>query len=144
MLEHVTYAQWVPGADVIVAQATRTRSLCVWYSLDAPEKVSHVPAGGDVESIERADGVTTVTLRDEESETVTTVTLDESLVAFNTLLEEGALFHAADALEPRLKIDGGVTPETEPMWAELARGAERRGDAALGNVARRLSDDFCT
>ena len=151
LLEHVTYAQWVPGADVIVAQATRTRSLCVWYSLDAPEKVSHVPAGGDVESIERADGVTTVTLRDEESETVTTVTLDESLVAFNTLLEEGALFHAADALEPRLKIDGGVTPETEPMWAELARGAERRGDAAtarrcaaaLGNVARAdFLDDF--
>ena len=139
LLEHVTYAQWVPGADVIVAQATRTRSLCVWYSLDAPDKVSHVPAGGDVESIERADGVTTVTLRDEESETVTTVTLDESLVAFNTLLEEGALFHAADALEPRLKIDGGVTPETEPMWAELARAPSGAATRRRRGGARRRS-----
>ena len=155
LLEHVTYAQWVPGADVIVAQATNTRSLCVWYSLDAPEKVSHVPARGDVESIERADGVTTVTLRDEglgsdtsndtsKKAAVSVVTLDESLVAFNTLLEEGALFHAANALEPSLRMHGGVTPETEPMWAELSRGAEKRGDAAtarrcaaaLGNVAR--------
>ena len=150
LLEHVTYAQWVPGADAIVAQAN-SRTLCVWYSLDAPEKVSHVSVRGDVASVERADGVTTVTLAadgDDDAnpeKTVTSVvTLDESLVAFDALLKEGALAAAADALEPSLKLHGGVSSETEPMWAELSRVAVSREDAAtarrcaaaLGAVAR--------
>ena len=146
LLEHVTYAQWVPGADVIVAQAN-SQHLCVWYSLDAPEKVSHVSVVGDVESIERADGVTNVTLVDETRDGTkksSVVTLDESLVAFNTLLEEGALNAAAEALEPSFKNHGGVTAETEPMWRELLEKAVTKDDAAtarrcaaaLGDVAR--------
>jgi intraflagellar transport protein 172 len=146
LLEHVTYAQWVPGADVIVAQAN-SQHLCVWYSLDAPEKVSHVSVVGDVESIERADGVTNVTLVDETRDGTkksSVVTLDESLVAFNTLLEEGSLNAAAEALEPSFKNHGGVTAETEPMWRELLEKAVAKDDAAtarrcaaaLGDVAR--------
>ena len=153
LLEHVTYAQWVPGADVIVAQAN-AQTLCVWYSLDAPEKVSHVSVVGDVESIERADGVTNVTLVDESDDgtkKVSVVTLDESLVAFNTLLEEGSLNAAADALEPSLKVHGGVTAETEPMWRELLEKAVARDDAAtarrcaaaLGDLARADFLDDC-
>jgi len=33
--------QWVPGSDVVVAQ--NREYLCVWYNIDAPERVKMDP-----------------------------------------------------------------------------------------------------
>jgi intraflagellar transport protein 172 len=54
------YVQWVPDSDVVVAQ-NRT-NLCVWYSIDAPERVTMFPMKGDVVNIERTDGRTEVVI----------------------------------------------------------------------------------
>ena len=40
LLEHVSYTQWVPGADVVVAQSGKM--LCVWYVLG----LSQIPPTG--------------------------------------------------------------------------------------------------
>ena len=50
--------QWVPGSDVVVAQNKGT--LCVWYNIDAPERVTTFPIRGDVEDIERINNHTEV------------------------------------------------------------------------------------
>ena len=51
LLSFCSYVQWVPASDVVVAQ--NRGSLCVWYHIDAPERVTVVPIKGDVEDIER-------------------------------------------------------------------------------------------
>ena len=38
ILNFCSYVQWVPGSDVLVAQ--NRNSLCVWYNIEAPEKVT--------------------------------------------------------------------------------------------------------
>lgn len=38
ILSYCSYVQWVPGSDVVVAQ--NRNSLCVWYNIDAPERVT--------------------------------------------------------------------------------------------------------
>jgi intraflagellar transport protein 172 len=52
------YVQWVPNSDVVVAQ--NRDNLCVWYSIDAPERVTIFQIKGDVEDIERSGGRTEV------------------------------------------------------------------------------------
>lgn len=38
ILNFCSYVQWVPGSDVLVAQ--NRNSLCVWYNIEAPERVT--------------------------------------------------------------------------------------------------------
>ncbi len=38
LLSHCSYVQWVPESDVVVAQSRS--SLCVWYNIAAPDKVT--------------------------------------------------------------------------------------------------------
>jgi intraflagellar transport protein 172 len=59
LLSFSSYVQWVPNSDVVVAQ--NRGNLCVWYHIDAVEKVTVVPIRGEVEDIERAPGRTEVT-----------------------------------------------------------------------------------
>ena len=54
LLSFSSYVQWVPNSDVVVAQ--NRGNLCVWYHIEAPEKVTVVPIKGDVEDIERTPG----------------------------------------------------------------------------------------
>ena len=51
LLPYCSYVQWVPGSDVVVAQSRS--SLCVWYSINAPDQQTVLPIKGDVENIER-------------------------------------------------------------------------------------------
>ena len=51
LLNFCTYVNWVPDSDVVVAQNRST--LCVWYSIDEPDKVTMYNIKGDVEEIER-------------------------------------------------------------------------------------------
>ena len=41
ILNYCTYVQWVPLSDVVVAQ--NRGSLCVWYNIDSPERVTMFP-----------------------------------------------------------------------------------------------------
>ena len=133
---YASYAQWVPNSDVVVAQ--NRQNLCVWYSLESPDRVVTVAIKGEVEDIERVGGKTSVVV-DEGGEKKTRYALDESLIEFNALLEEGAYDAAVDVLEPL-----ELTPETEAMWLELGAAAladkrllvAQRCSAAVGDVAK--------
>jgi intraflagellar transport protein 172 len=116
LLHYCSYVQWVPGADVIVAQ--NRGNMCVWYSVNDPEKVTHFPIKGEVEDIERerasdrAPGRTEVIV-DEGINTVS-YALDETLIEFGPLLGEKEYERAADLLEPL-----ELTPETEALWQQV-------------------------
>jgi intraflagellar transport protein 172 len=83
LLNYCSYVQWVPGSDVVVAQ--NRDNLCVWYSIDAPERVTIFQIKGDVEDIERAGGRTEVIV-DEGINTVS-YRLDETLIEFGSSIE---------------------------------------------------------
>jgi intraflagellar transport protein 172 len=50
--------QWVPNSDVVIAQSHQ--NLCIWYNIDAPERVTTFPLKGEITDIERANGRTDV------------------------------------------------------------------------------------
>ncbi|XP_054675420.1 intraflagellar transport protein 172 homolog isoform X4 [Grus americana] len=135
ILNYCSYVQWVPGSDVVVAQ--NRNSLCIWYNIDAPERVTMFPLKGDIVNLERNDGKTEVIV----SEGVNTVsyTLDEGLIEFGTAVDDGD-YHRATAFLETLEM----STETEAMWKTLSRLAlearqlhiAERCFAALGNMAK--------
>ncbi|XP_059516265.1 intraflagellar transport protein 172 homolog [Myotis daubentonii] len=135
ILNFCSYVQWVPGSDVLVAQ--NRNSLCVWYNIEAPERVTMTSVKGDVVGLEREGGKTEVMV----TEGVTTVayTLDENLIEFGTAIDDGNYNRAAAFLET-LKM----TPETEAMWKTLSKLALEARQlhiaewcfSALGHVAK--------
>lgn len=135
LLQFCSYAQWVPGSDVVVAQSRRT--MMVWYNVATPDAVTTFDIRGEIEDIERGDGKTEV-LVDEGVNTMTYM-LDEGLIAFGTAMEDGDMGGAAAILEAL-----PVSPETSGMWKQLASAAlenndlvvSQRAAAALGDVAR--------
>jgi len=62
LLNYCKYVSWVPDSDVVVAQ-NRT-NLCVWYSIEEPDKVTMYQIKGDVEGIQRNEGKTEVLVDD--------------------------------------------------------------------------------
>eukprot|EP01059_Diplonema_ambulator_P008871 TRINITY_DN18639_c0_g1_i5.p1 TRINITY_DN18639_c0_g1~~TRINITY_DN18639_c0_g1_i5.p1 ORF type:complete len:1382 (+),score=614.47 TRINITY_DN18639_c0_g1_i5:304-4146(+) len=135
LLNYCTYVSWVPDSDVVVAQ--NRGDLCVWYSIDSPDRVAIVPIKGDVEDIERTDGKTEVIV-DEGINTVA-YGLDESLIEFGSAMEDKDFEKACDLLEQIT-----ITPETEAMWQNLSQLAlqdkklhiAERCFAALGDVSK--------
>ena len=45
LLNYAGYVQWVPQSDVVVAQSRE--NLCVWYSINTPDRVSMFPIKGE-------------------------------------------------------------------------------------------------
>eukprot|EP00667_Euglena_gracilis_P000220 EG_transcript_220 len=135
LLNYCSYVQWVPDSDVVVAQ--NRGDLCVWYSIDTPDRVAIVPIKGDVEDIERAPGRTEVIV-DEGTSTVA-YGLDEALIEFGSAMENDDYDRACGLLEQIT-----MTPETEAMWQTLSQVALSHGRlliaercfAALGDVAK--------
>ncbi|XP_062065144.1 intraflagellar transport protein 172 homolog [Lepus europaeus] len=135
ILNFCSYVQWVPGSDVLVAQ--NRNSLCVWYNIEAPERVTMSSIRGDVVGLERGGGKTEVMV----SEGVTTVayTLNEGLIEFGTAIDDGNYTRATAFLETL-----EMTPETEAMWKTLSKLAleakqlhiAERCFSALGHVAK--------
>jgi intraflagellar transport protein 172 len=135
LLNYCSYVQWVPDSDVVVAQ--NRGDLCVWYSIDTPDRVAIVPIKGTVEDIERTPGKTEVVV----DEGVNTVAygLDEALIEFGNAMDQRDLSRACQLLEQLT-----LTPETEAMWQALSQVALReqrlaiaeRCAAALGDVAK--------
>lgn len=50
--------QWVIGSDVVVAQGRQ--GACVWYNIDTPDRVTVLTVAGDIMSVDRISGKTTV------------------------------------------------------------------------------------
>lgn len=135
LLNYCKYVSWVPNSDVVVAQ--NRSNLCVWYSIEEPDKVTMYQIKGDVESIDRQQGKTEV-LVDDGANTFS-YNLDEALIEFGAALLYEGLEKAVEILEP---LD--LTPETEANWKTLAKLAleqknlyvAERCYAALGNVSK--------
>jgi len=135
LLNYCNYVQWVPNSDVVVAQ--NRDNLCVWYSIDAPERVTIFQVKGDVEDIERSKGRTEVIV-DEGINTVS-YTLDETLIEFGSSIDQRDYERAVFLLE-QLEL----TPETEALWQTLSHFAlqdkriliAERCFAALGDVCK--------
>ncbi|KAH0950735.1 hypothetical protein HN011_002331 [Eciton burchellii] len=129
-----SFASWVPGSDVVVAQTGQT--LAIWYNVDAPEAATLTPIKGDVVDIIREDGKTSVMV--EENGTKMAYVLDEGLIEFGTALHDNDFGRAILFLE-----NMGDSPQAETMWENLAKNAmnERklaiaaRCYAAMGDVA---------
>lgn len=130
----VSFASWVTGSDVVVAQTGQT--LAVWYNVDAPEAVTLTPIKGDVVDIVREDGRTSVMV--EEHGIKTAHQLDEGLIEFGTALHDNDFGRVILFLE-----NMGDGPQVETMWENVAKNAmnERklaiaaRCYAAMGDVA---------
>eukprot|EP00672_Neobodo_designis_P025471 CAMPEP_0174835280 /NCGR_PEP_ID=MMETSP1114-20130205/5324_1 /TAXON_ID=312471 /ORGANISM="Neobodo designis, Strain CCAP 1951/1" /LENGTH=1775 /DNA_ID=CAMNT_0016069225 /DNA_START=364 /DNA_END=5691 /DNA_ORIENTATION=+ len=141
LLNFCTYVQWVPDSDVVVAQ--NRSDMCVWYSIDHPDKVALVPIKGDIEGIERtpatdsAPGKTEVIV-DEGVNTVA-YSLDEGLIEFGVAMEDRNYDRASELLESVT-----LNPETEGLWQNLASVAlqemklyiAERCYAAVGDIAK--------
>lgn len=134
MLTGVSFASWVLGSDVVVAQTGQT--LAVWYNVDAPEVATLIPVRGDAIDIVREDGRTSITV--EEVGGKVAYLLDESLIEFGTALHDNDFGKALLFLE-----DLADRPQAEAMWENVARNAmaarqlliAARCYAALGDVA---------
>ncbi|GAB1607105.1 transport 172 homolog [Argonauta hians] len=111
ILNSCLYVQWVPGSDVVVAQ--NRGNLCVWYNIEAYEKVTMIPLKGDIISLERKGGKTEVVVSSGVSSVV--YTLDEGLIEFATAIDDGDLIRAVEFLETL-----ELSSETEVMWKTLS------------------------
>ncbi|XP_064625451.1 intraflagellar transport protein 172 homolog [Lineus longissimus] len=135
ILNYCTYVQWIPGSDVVVAQ--NRDNLCVWYNIDAPERVTMFPMKGEVVGIERNEGKTDVIVN--EGVQTVSYTLDEGLIEFGTAIDDGDFARAVAFLETL-----EMSPETEAMWRTLSKLSlearqlpiAERCFAALGDVAK--------
>eukprot|EP00051_Salpingoeca_urceolata_P019102 m.274557 g.274557 ORF g.274557 m.274557 type:complete len:1824 (+) comp19348_c0_seq8:278-5749(+) len=135
LLSFCSYVQWVPGSDVVVAQ--NRNNLCIWYNIDAPDRVTTFAIKGEVEDVERANGRTEI-LVDEGVSTVS-YALDEGLIEFGTAIDDGDYVRACMFLETLEQ-----TPESDAMWKTLAGLAlehqelliAERCFAALGDAAK--------
>ncbi|XP_043216719.1 intraflagellar transport protein 172 homolog isoform X2 [Amphibalanus amphitrite] len=135
ILNYCSFVQWVPGSDVVVAQSQT--NLCIWYNIDAPERVTMFPIKGDIVDIDRSDNKTEVIVQDSRQEY--SYTLDEGLIEFGTAIDDGDLLRAMTFLESL-----ELTPEAEAMWRTLGRLAvdsqqlhiAERCYAALGDVSK--------
>ncbi|KTG47170.1 hypothetical protein cypCar_00003174 [Cyprinus carpio] len=87
MLSFCPYVQWVPGSDVVVAQ--NRGNLCVWYTIDSPER-------GDIVDLERSNGKTEVIVT--EGVNSVSYTLDEGLIEFGTAIDDGDYYRCFAAL----------------------------------------------
>jgi intraflagellar transport protein 172 len=112
LLNYCSYVQWVPDSDVVVAQ--NRSNLCVWYSIEHPERTFILQIKGDVEDIERNDAGRTVVVVDEGINSVQ-YALDQSLIDFGSSMKRQDFDSAVASLE-NLEL----TPETEAMWTTLS------------------------
>ncbi|XP_057208125.1 intraflagellar transport protein 172 homolog isoform X2 [Triplophysa rosa] len=135
MLSFCPYVQWVPGSDVVVAQ--NRGNLCVWYTIDSPERVTMFPIKGDIVDLERSNGKTEVIVT--EGVNSVSYTLDEGLIEFGTAIDDGD-YHRATAFLETLEMSA----ETEAMWKTLSKLSlearqlhiAERCFAALGDVSK--------
>lgn len=137
LLQLCSYVQWVPKADVVVAQS-RT-DLHVWYSVDTPDKATVFSIKGDVVDIERTSGRTVVII-EEGNGNAKQIELNEKLIAFGSAVENGQLEKAAEILESATSKPA----ENDALWLTLSSMALKaqklilaeRCFAAIGDIGK--------
>ena len=135
ILNYSTFVQWVPNSDVIVSQSRD--NMCVWYNIDAPERVTMLAIKGDIVDVVREEGKTEVVVQ--EGQQQFSYELDEGLIEFGTAIDDGDFNRAITFLESL-----EMTSETEAMWRTLAKLSlenkqlqiAERCYAALGDVSK--------
>ncbi|KAJ1511508.1 hypothetical protein HMI54_000768, partial [Coelomomyces lativittatus] len=134
LLSYCTYVQWVPQSDVVVAQCRD--NLCVWYGINAPDRVTMHPIKGEIQDIVRENNTTNVIV-DEGLGTVK-YTLDEGLIEFGTAMDDNDWSRALTLLESL-----ELTLETEAMWATLSEMALRYRKLVLAERCFAALGDTC-
>lgn len=117
--------------------AQNRQNLCVWYSIENPDKVTLYNIKGDVSGIERTQGKTNVIVT--ELNSTIAYTLDEPLINFGFAIEARNLEKAMEILHP-LEMNA----ETEANWRTLAKLAleeknifvAERCYTAIGDVSK--------
>ncbi|XP_018787824.1 PREDICTED: intraflagellar transport protein 172 homolog [Bactrocera latifrons] len=135
LLSNISFVQWVPQSDVVVAQ--NNNNLAIWYNIDLPEHVTLMAIRGDVMEVSRDSGRTMV--RSQEGPAEHTYQLDEGLVEFGTAVNDSDFGRAIHFLETL-----GDKPAAKAMWHNLAVISIEDGNlrvaqrcyAALGNVSK--------
>ncbi|XP_043070065.1 intraflagellar transport protein 172 homolog [Drosophila bipectinata] len=149
LLSNISFVQWVPQSDVVVAQSNT--NLAIWYNIDLPEHVTMQSIRGEAIEVLRENGRTVVRSQDGPSEH--NYQLDEGLVEFGTAVNDSDFGRAVHFLESL-----GDKPAAKAMWHNLAIISLEDGNlrvaqrcyAALGNVSKayylaemiQLADEF--
>jgi intraflagellar transport protein 172 len=119
LLTACSYAQWVPEANVVVAQSKK--SLYVWYSPTSPDDVRVTEIEGDVVDIVRAGTKTAVSISFNGKKTKHP--LDGSFIAFSAAMEAKKLRDAAQILT---QMTSSI--DLKSLWSDLAEVALRDHD----------------
>ncbi|EDW33148.1 GL24638 [Drosophila persimilis] len=135
LLSNISFVQWVPQSDVVVAQSHT--NLAIWYNIDLPEHVTMQTIRGEAIEVVRENGRTVVRSQDGPSEH--SYQLDEGLVEFGTAVNDSDFGRAVHFLESL-----GDKPAAKAMWHNLAIISLEDGNlrvaqrcyAALGNVSK--------
>ncbi|ALC42884.1 osm-1, partial [Drosophila busckii] len=135
LLSNISFVQWVPQSDVVVAQSNT--NLAIWYNIDLPEHVTMQTVRGEAIEVLREHGRTVVRSQDGPSEH--SYQLDEGLVEFGTAVNDNDFGRAVHFLETL-----GDKPAAKAMWHNLAIIALEEGNlrvaqrcyAALSNVSK--------
>ncbi|XP_017022793.1 intraflagellar transport protein 172 homolog [Drosophila kikkawai] len=135
LLSNISFVQWVPQSDVVVAQSNA--NLAIWYNIDLPEHVTLQSVRGEAIEVLRENGRTVVRSQDGPSEH--SYQLDEGLVEFGTAVNDSDFGRAVHFLESL-----GDKPAAKAMWHNLAIISLEDGNlrvaqrcyAALGNVSK--------
>ncbi|EPZ35542.1 WD40 repeat-like protein [Rozella allomycis CSF55] len=138
LLHYVSYVQWIPDSDVLVAEAPGF--LYIWYNPLYPDQFTKIAIKGQVQGIERNDGRTSVIIDEGVNNTI--FILDENLINFNSLLKEKEYEKAIMLIE---SMESGKS-DTAPLWNSLCEHAMddgfkymlhlRRCYSATGNVVK--------
>jgi intraflagellar transport protein 172 len=125
LLTACSYAQWVPEANVIVAQSKK--SLYVWYSPTSPDDVRVTEIEGEVVDIVRSGTKTSVSIS--ANGKVAAFPLDGAFISFSAAMEAKKLREAAQILsEMTSSID------LKSLWMELGDAALRDHDYLTAEV----------
>ncbi|XP_050543646.1 intraflagellar transport protein 172 homolog isoform X2 [Daktulosphaira vitifoliae] len=115
LLNGCSFVQWVIGSDVVVAQGRH--GACVWYNIDTPDRVTVLSVTGEITSVERDSGKTTIFSQDGEKQC--TYNLDERLVEFGTAVHDSDFGRAILYLES-LEDSDDHQYEVDGMWQNLS------------------------
>ncbi len=87
ILNFCSYVQWVPDSDVVVAQ--NRNNLCIWYNIEAFEKVTTETIKGDIQEVKKEASKTMVIIN--EGVNMVNYELDSGLIEFGTAMDDGDL-----------------------------------------------------
>uniref|UniRef100_A0A672S8A0 Intraflagellar transport protein 172 homolog n=1 Tax=Sinocyclocheilus grahami TaxID=75366 RepID=A0A672S8A0_SINGR len=138
MLSFCPYVQWVPGSDVVVAQ--NRGNLCVWYTIDSPERVTMFPLKGDIVDLERTNGKTEVIVT--EGVNSVSYTLDEGATAFLETLEMSAETEAMWKTLSKLSLEAQQLHITERCFAALGDVSKARFLNETNKIADSVSKEY--